>query len=162
MTNAWSLQRRQCLVLCCDEMFASPVPFHCFQHLCLRIHHFQGAVAGFLSPDGCRIDVCVGVSHFSFLDSGYRGIGNSEAQHISSKGWHWKWGDRMIESWKSLRLRDWNEVKEGQEEDSREGTNYTMTRCTRHQLDLFQLLFSPHEETCINSDTHTFNECFFM
>lgn len=59
-------------MLCCDEMFASPVLFHCFQYPFLGIHHFQSAEAGaisLLSPDGCRIDVRIGVSRFSFLES---------------------------------------------------------------------------------------------
>lgn len=77
-------------MLCCDEMFASPVPFHCFRYPFLQTHRFWRVVAGaisFLSPDGCRMDVRVGVSHLSFPDGGCRGIGDSEAQHISSKGW---------------------------------------------------------------------------
>lgn len=100
VTNAWSWQRRAVphAVLWWNVCKPCAVLFHCFQYPCLRIHRFQRAVAGAispLSPDGCKTDVCVGVSHFSFLESWCRRIGDSEAQHISehisAKGWQWKW-----------------------------------------------------------------------
>lgn len=139
----------------------NPVLFY-FHYPFLWIHHLQSAEAGaisLVSPDGCRIDVCRGASCFSFLESWCRTIGTGLLRYRTSHLWltakaKWLQDSRQEEEHRDDSLK-WNRIKEGQHEDEGEGLDSAMTSCTRRQLDLFQLPFPPHEESCINYLSHT-------